>query len=92
MTQVKSVDSIRSTLKSNICKVKFTKTNGELREMVCTLREDIVVPHDKKTERVKEVNESVLAVWDCEKNAWRSFRIDSIIDVFVHSEDNNVPA
>lgn len=92
MTQVTSVDSIRSTLKSNICKVTFTKTNGELREMVCTLRDDIVVPHEKKTERVKELNESVLAVWDCEKNAWRSFRVDSIIDVFVHSEDNNVPA
>jgi len=92
MTQQTSVDSIRSTLKSNICKVVFTKKNGDLREMMCTLRDDIVVPHEKTTDRVKEVNEEVLAVWDCEKNAWRSFRVDSIIDVFVHSEDNNVPA
>jgi len=92
MTQVISADSIRSTLQSNICKVTFTKTNGELREMVCTLRDDIVVPHEKKTERVKEVNESVMAVWDCEKNAWRSFRVDSIIEVFVNSEKDNAPA
>ena len=79
-----SKELIRSTLMSNICKVKFTKTNGEVRDMVCTLRDDIVVPHEKKTERVKEVNEDVLAVWDCEKNAWRSFRFDSIIEHTVH--------
>jgi hypothetical protein len=60
--------------------------------MICTLREDIVVPHEKKTERVKEINENVLAVWDCEKNAWRSFRVDSIIGVHVNMENNNVPA
>lgn len=51
--------------------------------MVCTLRDDIVVPHEKTTDRVKQLNEEVLAVWDCEKNAWRSFRVDSIIDVLV---------
>lgn len=83
MTQVISVDSIRSTLKSNICNIKFTKKNGEIREMVCTLRDDVVVPHEKTTDRVKQINEEVLAVWDCEKNAWRSFRVDSIIDVLV---------
>ena len=92
MTQQTSVDSIRLTLKSNICKVVFTKKNGDLREMICTLREDIVVPHEKTTDRVKEVNEEVLAVWDCEKNAWRSFRVDSIIGVHVNMENNNVPA
>lgn len=79
-----SKELIRSTLQSNICRVKFTKTNGEVRDMVCTLRDDIVVPHEKKTERVKEVNEDVLAVWDCEKNSWRSFRFDSIIEHTVH--------
>ena len=79
-----SKELIRSTLKLNICKVKFTKTNGDVRDMVCTLRDDIVVPHEKKTERVKEVNEDVLAVWDCEKNSWRSFRFDSIIEHTVH--------
>jgi len=48
--------------------------------MLCTLKSDIVVPHEKKTDRVKVVSEDVLAVWDCEKNAWRSFRYDSIIE------------
>ena len=87
-----SKDFIRSTLKSNICKIKFTKTNGEVRDMICTLKEDVVIPHEKKTDRVKEVNEDVLAVWDCEKNAWRSFRFDSIIEHSVHNGANNVSA
>jgi hypothetical protein len=60
--------------------------------MLCTLREDIVVPHEKTTDRVKELNEEVLPVWDCEKNAWRSFRVDSIIGIHVDMEKNHVPA
>ncbi len=91
MTQVASAEMIRSTLKSNICKVTFTKSNGELREMMCTLQESIVVPHEKTTDRVREVKEDVIPVWDCEKEAWRSFRIDSIIAIQIQG-DINVPA
>lgn len=87
-----SKELIRSTLRSNICKVKFTKTNGEIRDMVCTLKEDVAIPHEKKTERIKEVNDDVLAVWDCEKDSWRSFRFDSIIEYSVFMGDINVPA
>lgn len=47
--------------------------------MICTLKESIIVPHEKKTDRVKAENEDVIAVWDTEKNAWRSFKIGSII-------------
>jgi hypothetical protein len=47
--------------------------------MVCTLKDSIIVPHEKKTDRVKTENNNVMAVWDAEKNAWRSFKIDSII-------------
>lgn len=84
-----SKDLIRLTLKSNICKVTFKKANGEIRDMICTLKEDVVVPHEKKTERVKSENNDVLAVWDCEKSAWRSFRYDSVISM---SDKENVPA
>jgi len=87
-----SKEMIRSTLMSNLCKVTFTKTNGEVRDMLCTLREDVAIPHEKKTERVKEVNDEVLAVWDCEKKAWRSFRFDSIINYSVFMGEENVPA
>lgn len=61
--------------------IGFTKTNGESRTMHCTLHKDIVVPYEKKTDRARETNDDVLAVWDLEKDAWRSFRLDSITSV-----------
>lgn len=58
--------------------IRFTKKDGTARVMVCTLRSDIVVPHEKTTDRVKAVNENILPVWDIEANAWRSVTIDAI--------------
>lgn len=46
--------------------------------MSCTLKEDVVQYTEKKTEKIKKENNDVLAVWDLDKKAWRSFRIDSV--------------
>ena len=59
----------------------FTKKDGSEREMNCTLAEAVIVPHEKTTDRVKEENLDTLAVWDLDKEAWRSFRLDSVISV-----------
>ena len=61
--------------------LKFIKADGTERTMKCTLREGAVVPHEKKTDREKQANDNVLPVWDLDKGAWRSFRLDSITDV-----------
>lgn len=61
--------------------IKFLKTDGTEREMNCTLKEDIVEPYEKKTDKVKARNEDVLPVFDLDKKAWRSFRLDSILSV-----------
>ena len=68
-------------LRTDIAMVNFKKKDGTLRDMKCTLREDIITPHDKKTDRVKEANKEVLPVWDVDKGEWRSFRYDSISGV-----------
>ncbi len=62
-------------------KITFTKVDGTERVMLCTLKEDKVVPYEKKTDRVREENPDVLRVWDLEKNEWRGFRLDSIRSV-----------
>lgn len=59
-------------------KVTFTKSDGTEREMRCTLREDLIQSTEKKTERSKKENTDVMSVWDLEKSAWRSFRLDSV--------------
>lgn len=61
--------------------VTFLKTDGTERDMTCTLQEGVAIPHVKTTERVKEKNDDVCPVWDMDKNAWRSFRYDSIVEI-----------
>jgi len=51
--------------------------------MKCTLREDLVVRHVKKTDRVKEVNPDIVPVFDVEKNEWRSFRVNTVKSVSI---------
>ena len=75
---------IVSTLKTSICDVKFTKVNGEERLMRCTLKEDLLpepVASDTEINRNRKPNDSVQVVWDLDKKAWRSFRIDSVLEM-----------
>ena len=81
-------ESIRSQLQHNVMKVEFTKTDGNVREMLCTLQESFTWPYEKKTDKVKPENNDVIAVWDIEKQSWRSFRIDSILSAVVVEADN----
>ena len=76
-------NEIIEALSAHKCVVKFTKVNGEVREMPCTLREDIVPKYERKTP-VKEPtdkNQNVLSVWCTDKNVWRSFRVDSVLEL-----------
>jgi len=76
-------------LKSQPITVVFEKTNGEHREMNCTLKDGVAIPYEKKTDKQKKHDSEVLPVWDIDKNAWRSFRYDSIIKINFDLKDNN---
>lgn len=67
------------TLQHSNCSVKFTKVNGEVREMPCTLREDIVPKYERKTDKVKKESD-VISVWCLDKQEWRSFRFDNLLE------------
>ena len=64
-------------------KVFFTKKDGSVREMHCTLEDGIAIPHEKTTDRVKEQNNDVCPVWDIDKQAWRSFRYDAVTKITI---------
>ena len=64
-------------LKRNVLTVNFTKVNGEERTMNCTLHESML-PESKDSSSEKKENPDVIAVWDIDKDAWRSFRVDSV--------------
>ena len=74
-------DRLITRLTEGKLNVTFTKKNGEERTMLCTLMSEFL-PETKETEKKdQKVNEEVLAVWDLDKDAWRSFRLDSISNV-----------
>jgi hypothetical protein len=72
---------LAKALSEQNAEVTFTKKDGTDRLMKCTLREDIAVPYEKKTERTREGIPSILPVWDLEADAWRSINMNTIKEV-----------
>jgi len=69
-------------LTEDIYTIKFTKVDGTVRDMNCTLKESLLPKQEKSTDistNKKKPNENVLPVWDLDNKQWRSFRVDSII-------------
>jgi hypothetical protein len=73
-------EEIKNRLRKGVCKVTFTKANGETRIMHCTLNESMIsaTAVEKENAPPRKENLDVVAAWDIEKKDWRSFRIDSI--------------
>ena len=76
---------IVQALKLNVCEVTFTKVNGEVRVMPCTLREDVIPPPPadvaSKSTVKRHENQNVISVWCTDQQAWRSFRVDSVTKI-----------
>jgi hypothetical protein len=87
---------IEKMLEENVCTVKFEKTNGEKRTMKCTLVKDLLpevlekvihpaetrYPHLKE-ESKRAQNDNIVAVYDLDKDGWRSFRISYLESIEV---------
>lgn len=72
------------TLKWNVATITFTKRDGTERVMRCTLKEEFLPRRDpEETTAERDINLDTLSVWDLDKGAWRSFRIDSIKRIVV---------
>ena len=73
-------------LRKGICEVTFTKVNGEKRVASATLSTNHV-PAQPNTAtysdgevKTRKVNEETVVFWDMNKEGFRSFRVDSVID------------
>lgn len=78
-----SKESIANLLRAVTATVTFIKKDGTVREMKCTLRADVAIPYEKKTDRVREAKEDILPVWDLEAYAWRSITVSTIQSIEV---------
>lgn len=71
---------IKHLLVGHDCEITFTKVNGEIRTMPCTLRE-AALPPMSVTESKKKQNDAVMSVWCLDKNMWRSFKIANVTEI-----------
>lgn len=74
-------DEMLNKLHENVCKVTFTKANGENRVMNCTLKKEVLKESlgESYTEDTNSRDTAdVVTVLDTDKNAWRRFRVDSV--------------
>jgi len=77
-------DELTKLLKERVVTIKFKKKDDSVRKMICTLSEDYLPePEDViegQEKKKKKENPNTLPVWDLEKLAWRSFRVDSVVE------------
>jgi hypothetical protein len=76
-------NKILSQLYNNVCLVSFLKKDGDTRVMLCTTSPDFVPVVEKKTDRVKKSNPYVISAFDLNKNAYRSFLVENILDMSI---------
>jgi len=74
---------IYSELNTRIVPLSFKKSDDSIRNMNCTLQESITdsntgIPADIMNTTAEN---HVIVVWDTDINAWRSFRLDRLINV-----------
>jgi hypothetical protein len=83
---------LKEQLTKYVADVVFIKADGTNREMTCTLMPSYLPAAKPLDESVRHIprkeNDDVLAVWDLDNNGWRSFRLDSIIEVNYIEERN----
>ena len=74
-------DWTTSLLKSQEVTISFTKKDGTERKMICTLAENKIPSEKMPKNSEKSKSDDALAVFDIEKNDWRSFRWDSVTKI-----------
>jgi hypothetical protein len=75
---------ITEMLRKQDATVTFTKKDGTQRVMRCTLRPDALpemITESTRTSTERRESDSTIAVWDLDLGAWRSFRLDSLVEI-----------
>lgn len=70
---------IRDLLAHGVCEVTFTKINGEIRTMPCTLDNGLLPPEPlREHHSTRLYKPETLSVWCVDKAEWRSFRVANV--------------
>jgi len=70
---------IQKLLSNHQCEITFTKVDGTVRNMPCTLMTEALPARDQtKLNETRESNPNTLSVWCLDKSEWRSFRVANV--------------
>lgn len=77
---------IRNLLWEHQCEVTFTKVDGSVRTMPCTLMANALPARDaEKLHETRLYNPKTISAWCLDKSEWRSFRTANVTHVRVLS-------
>lgn len=71
-------EEMMGMLRESVCRVIFTKTNGEERDMKCTL-ETRNIPEEWRPKSESKYSDEVIRAFDINKQEWRSFKVANVI-------------
>jgi hypothetical protein len=78
---------LRRLLHEHDCEVTFTKVDGTVRSMPCTLRPTALpVQVVTESDKTKVYKPETLSVWCLDAKAWRSFRVANVTKIRVIQE------
>lgn len=80
-TDKNTQDWLKFLLRQENVTVEFKKSDGSIRSMLCTLNESKIPVEKSPKNSGRRQNDEILAVFDVEKQDWRSFRWDSIVSL-----------
>ena len=70
--------------------VTFIKNDGSKRVMLCTKQPSMIPAGNEPKGTGAPENDSTVRVFDLEKEAWRSFRVDSVTNIVAMTNDGEV--
>ncbi len=80
-------EKILEQLQNGVVLVTFTKADGTVRSMKCTLQPSLLPPHTIKEKTCASgENCDCIKAYDLEVNGWRAFKISRIISIFDTNE------
>lgn len=85
MMKAKSLESkkqgIVEALREGTVHLQFKKVNGDLRNMVATLQQDLIPEEDIPVEgKERKEHPDIVVLYDLEVKGWRSFRIENLVE------------
>jgi hypothetical protein len=73
---------IRNMLYNGVCEVTFTKVDGSVRVMPCTLDPAVLPPAPVVEGKTPKPHKpETISAWCTDKNEWRSFRVANVTKV-----------